>query len=310
MTSLASRPFVQLPYAQIPELPRVPHRFFELPEERVLVRSPHFGDVRLSVRRLGKGPPLLLVHGLMTSSYSFRYVIEPLAERFEVIVPDLPGAGRSDAPDVPYGARELGHLLGDLLTAMGRPSARVLGNSMGGYLAMWLALDRPAQVERLLNLHSPGVVTPRMQALDVAIHLPLADRVLDALVRRDPERWAFRNVHYYDESLKSREEAREYGAPLSSRAGRRAFHRYLADTLRTSSMRALERELSARKGVFPVPLQLVYVRRDPMVPPSVGERLARLVPGAELVWLERGSHFAHVDAVDDLLGVAVPFLAA
>jgi pimeloyl-ACP methyl ester carboxylesterase len=57
-----------------------------------------------------------------------------------------------------------------------------------------------------------------------------------------------------------------------------------------------------------VPLQLVYARRDPMVPPSVGERLARLVPGAELAWLEAGSHFAHVDAPEALLAAALPFL--
>ncbi len=102
---------------------------------------------------------------------------------------------------------------------------------MGGYLSMWLALRNPGATSRVLNLHSPGVVTARMRALDAAFRLPVAPRIVDWLAGRDPERWVFENVHYYDESLKSREEARAYAAPLRSREGRRAFARHLGDTL-------------------------------------------------------------------------------
>jgi pimeloyl-ACP methyl ester carboxylesterase len=244
----------------------------------------------------------------MTSSYSFRYVLERLAKDFEVIVFDLPGAGRSDAPDVPYGAEELAGLIGETLDALSITGARVIGNSMGGYLCMWLALSRPDVMSRLVNLHSPGLATPRMDALEIALGwLPGSRAIVDHLVSRDPERWVFRNVHYYDESLKSREEAREYAAPLRTREGRKAFARYLGDTLRASTMRRFERALEARRP-FPVPLMLVYARRDPMVPPSVGVRLGKLVPEASMVWLEEASHFAHVDAPDAFLDVAIPFL--
>lgn len=308
VSGVTLRPFEQTRFEDLPEAPRRPHPFFEVPEQRLTVASPHFGDVVLSVRRHGHGPPLVCVHGLMTSSYSFRYLLEPLADRFELVVFDLPGAGRSDAPEVPYGPRELADLIGELLCALGLEGCRVLGNSMGGYLCMWLALRRPDAIGRLVNLHSPGLPTGRMRALELALGLPGSGAVLDALVRRDPERWAFRNVHYYDESLKSREEAREYGAPLATPAGRRAFRRYLHDALSASAMRAFERELAALGGRFPVPLLLVYARRDPMVPPAVGERLARLLPSAELRWLEEASHFAHVDAPAAFLEAALPFL--
>lgn len=296
-------------WEELPDAPRLPHPFFEIPEERLLVRSPHFGDPTLSVRRMGRGAPLLLVHGLMTSSYSFRYVLEPLSKSYEVIVFDLPGAGRSDTPDVPYGAEAMADLVGETIDALGIRGARVVGNSMAGYLCMWLALRRPEAIGRLVNLHSPGLVTPRMVALEAALGwVPGSWRVLDALVRRDPERWAFRNVHYWDETLKSREEAREYGAPLRTAAGRKAFTRYLAETLRASTMRELERRLAATRP-FPVPLQLVYARADPMVPPSVGARLSALVPDATMVWLDEGSHFAHVDAPQAFLDAVRPFLA-
>ncbi len=304
------RPFAQMRFEDLPERPRLAHPFFDRQEERVVVPSRHFGRTTVSVRRTGSGPPLVCVHGLMTSSYSFRYVLERLSKEHEVIVFDLPGAGRSDAPDVPYGPEELADFIGETLDALAVRGARVLGNSMGGYLCMWLALRRPEAMSRLVNLHSPGLATPRMHALELALRfIPGSGAIVDRLVRRDPERWAFRNVHYYDESLKSLEEAREYAAPLRTEAGRRAFGRYLGDTLKASTMRRFERALTATRP-FPIPLMLVYARRDPMVPPSVGERLGRLVPEAPLVWLEAASHFAHVDAPDAFLDAALPFLRA
>ena len=73
-------------------------------------------------------------------------------------------------------------------------------------------------------------------------------------------------------------------------------------------MRAFERALRALDGRFPIPLRLVYARRDPMVPPSVGKRLARLLPSAEMVWLDRASHFAHVDATEPFVESVLEFL--
>ena len=302
------KPFEQMRFEDLPEKPRVPHPFFDLKEERLRVDSKHFGPITLSARRMGKGPPLVLVHGLMTSSYSFRYVLEPLSREFEVIVFDLPGNGRSDAPDVRYDAEDLADLIGETLDALRVTGARVVGNSMGGYVCMWLALRRPGAIGRLVNLHSPGLATPRMDALEVAMQwMPGARAVVNRLVTRDPERWAFKNVHYFDESLKSLEEAREYAAPLRTPEGRKAFTRYLSDTMRATTMRRFERRLAATR-TFPIPLQLVYARRDPMVPPIVGERMSKLLPGVPMVWLERGSHFAHVDAPAAFLEASLPFL--
>lgn len=300
---MARAPFEQMRFEDLPEKPRVPHPFFDAPRERVRVSTPHFGSIELAMRRFGAGPKLVVVHGLMTSSYSWRYVLEPLGRRFEVIAPDLPGAGESNAPDVAYGPRELADLLAAFLDAVGARGAPMIGNSMGGYLAMWLALRDRGAISRLVNLHSPGVVTPRMSALELALGIPFTDAVLDRLVQRDPLRWAFKNVHYYDETLKSLEEAREYSLPTKEK--RRAFYRYLHDTLAARAMKDFAAEV---RGRFPIPLLMVYARRDPMVPPEVGARLAELITDAKLVWLDEGSHFAHVDAPASFLAAALPFL--
>lgn len=304
-----ARPFEQLPFAAVPDRPRLPHRYFDARLEDVPVRTRSYGELSIRVARFGRGSPIVAVHGFMTTSYSFRYLFEPLGETHEVIAFDLPGAGDSDKPSGPYDPASLARAIGDIVRGLGLEGAPLIGNSLGGYLALRLALDEPATMSKLVCLHPPGLPTARMRALRIALDLaPRPDRLVRALVRRNPERWVHKNVHYFDETLKSREEHREYARPLRTEAGVAAFFAMLDRTLDVRAMASFERELSLRTQPFPVPLLFVYARRDPMVPPAVGERLARLIPSAKLVWLERASHFAHVDAPADFLRVAMPFI--
>src|SRR5438270_777513 len=138
-----ARPFAQIPFDALPREPTRAHRFFELEEKRITVRCEPFGAVSVSYRETGEGEPLLLVHGLMTTGYSWRYLIDHLPGR-RLIVPDLVGAGRSDKPDCRYGARDVARFIGAFATELGVRGCPIVGNSMGGYLAMWLALDDPA----------------------------------------------------------------------------------------------------------------------------------------------------------------------
>ncbi len=302
-------PFRPVPYDEVPALPRRPHRFWESTLRPVRIETPAWGSLEVSTRVFGRGPPLLLVHGLMTTAYSWRYVLPALGQRFTLYMPDLVGAGRSDKPDVRYHPDDLADSLGATVRALGIAGCPALGNSMGGYLAMRLVLRDPAVLGRLVNLHAPGLVTARNMALSAAWSLlPGPEAIVRALVSLSPERWVHRNVHYWDETLKSREEHREYAAPLKTPEGVRAFARNLGDTLAVSAMRDFERRLRALGGRFPVPLKLVYARRDPMVPPGVGRRLHDLLPEAELVWLEEASHFAHVDATERFLAAIGDFL--
>ncbi|MBX7193222.1 MAG: alpha/beta hydrolase [Sandaracinaceae bacterium] len=303
-------PFQQLPFDEVPERPRRAHGYFQTEAREIDVRSDALGPVRVHVRVHGRGPPLLLLHGFMTSSYSWRYVLPSLGASHTLFMPDLPGAGRSDKPRGPYTPRAMAEHLVALIDALGIRGSAAIGNSLGGYLLMHAALSDPGAMSCLVNLHSPGVATARMRALRVAtraVPAPWWQGAVGALVRRDPERWVHRNVHYFDETLKSREEHREYAAPLRDPRGLAAFLRMLVETLDAREMDELGRSLA--RAPFPIPLQLVYARRDPMVPPVVGRRLHALVPSAELVWLDQASHFAHVDATERFVSTATPFLA-
>jgi pimeloyl-ACP methyl ester carboxylesterase len=286
--------------------------YYDSHARAIVVPSNVFGPLKIHYRECGAGAPLLLVHGLMTSSYSFRYVLAGLSARFHVIVPDLPGAGRSQAPShEPLGAGALAEWIGDFQAALDIRGCAAVGNSLGGYLCMRRALAEPSSFSRLVNIHSPAFPIARLRALRFGLSIPGMQRALRWWVRRNPERWAHRNVHYYDETLKSLEEAREYGAPLSTEEGARAFVGYLHDTMAPSGFAEFARSLTAladAKQPFPVPLLLLYSRQDPLVPPANGERLMRLIAGAKTAWLDGSSHFAHVDSPERVVPLLLDFL--
>lgn len=307
---MPSAPFQRLPFDQVPDQPRVPHRWGEATRRDLTIRTEELGELRIAVRELGPAtaPPLLLVHGMGTAGYSWRYALAPLAQRFRLVVPDMPGAGDSDHPDVYLGPDVMARALLAIIAALGIRGAPVIANSMGGYLAMRAALLDPGAMSRLVNLHSPGVPTLKMTALRWVLRLLPSWQVLNWLIGRNPELWVHKNVHYFDEELKSREEHREYARPLRDVAGRRTYYRQLRDTLDTRDMKQFVTAL--REAPFPIPLLLVYAPSDPIVPAEIGDRLRALIPQAQFVRLATGSHFAHVDAVPDFVAAVMPFLSA
>ncbi len=98
----------------------------------------------------GSGPPLLLVHGLMVTGEMFRPVIEHLASRHRLIVPDLRGHGRSQGLPPPYSAAQLASDLSCLLDHLSIDSTAVLGYSQGGTIVQQLVLDYPQRCDRLV----------------------------------------------------------------------------------------------------------------------------------------------------------------
>lgn len=303
------KPFQQSRFEDVPELPRKPHLFFETEGRDLALDSRAFGMMKAHVRVFGNGPPLYLVHGLMTSSYSWRYVFGELGKRYTCYAVDLPANGQSDAPqEPPYSAANLGTFLAEVQEALGIRGCPVVANSMGGYLAMSWAMRDPSAMSALVNLHSPGVPLKRLWALRAALAAPGVAPLLARYIRRDPMRWVHKNVHYYDETLKSLEEARQYAEPLRDAEGAQGLIKYLSETMSPIAMRDFIAELPGHSP-FPVPLLLLYARKDPMVPAKVGEELRDAIPSAEFRWLEDASHFAHVDAPETFLAPTLDFLS-
>ena len=171
--------------------------------------------VRLHHREVGEGTrPLVLLHGLFGSAANWMGIARQLAPEWRIVVPDLRNHGRSfHDPDVSYPA-----LAGDvraLLDALGIERAVLVGHSMGGKTAMWLALTAPERVERLVVVDSApigsassvaGTLTglaavdvaalPDRAAVDAALAAAVpAQRVRDYLLQnlvRHDGRWRWR----------------------------------------------------------------------------------------------------------------------
>lgn len=97
--------------------------------------------------------PVLLVHGLGSSGADWAFQVGPLAEHFHVLVPDLPGAGRSPGPPQ-HSIAGYARALLDVLDRAGIERAHLMGFSLGGAVALELALQAPSRVRRLITINS------------------------------------------------------------------------------------------------------------------------------------------------------------
>ena len=107
-------------------------------------------SVRIAWERRGSGEPLLLVHGLGYARWGWEPVADALAERHEVLLFDNRGIGESDAPAGPYSVEDLAGDAVSVLDGAGVERAHVLGTSLGGMVALQLALDHDARVDKLV----------------------------------------------------------------------------------------------------------------------------------------------------------------
>ena len=115
-------------------------------ESRWALMKPHASTVdgdRVVYRVAGKGPVLLLVHGMAGSAMTWRHVMPALAKRFTVLAPDLLGQGQSDKPRGEYSLGAHANTLRDLMDTLGHKRATVVGQSLGGGVAMQFAYQFP-----------------------------------------------------------------------------------------------------------------------------------------------------------------------
>lgn len=106
--------------------------------------------VRIAWERRGTGEPLLLVHGLGYARWGWEPVADALADAHELVLFDNRGIGESDAPPGPYSVSDMAEDAVAVLDAAGLERAHVLGTSLGGMIALQLALDHPERVDKLV----------------------------------------------------------------------------------------------------------------------------------------------------------------
>lgn len=117
---------------------------------RIESRAGRIDGDEIVYRAGGEGSLLLLVHGMAGSSLTWRHVMPALARQFAVLAPDLLGQGASDRPRAEYSLGSHANALRDLMDSRGHDRTSVVGQSLGGGVAMQFAYQFPERCERLV----------------------------------------------------------------------------------------------------------------------------------------------------------------
>ena len=222
-------------------------------------------------RRLGEGPPLVLVHGLAGSWRWWRPLLPPLAREHSLHLVDLPGFGRLPRAR-PFVLDAAVEWLSGWFHAAGVDSADVVGHSLGGLLSARLAARHPERVRRLVLVAPAGI--PGRAPL--ALTTPLAQTILSARPRFL--------------ALLLRDAARS--GPV---------------TIATAALALLTADLRAEAAAVTAPTLVVVGRNDPLVPPAHGAELVRALPNAMLLELDTG-HVPMVERPNELTRELLSFL--
>jgi pimeloyl-ACP methyl ester carboxylesterase len=262
----------------------------------------------ISYAEAGRGPVLLLVHGIAGSRESWREVIEPLARHHTVIAPDFPGHGDSDAGGGDYSLGALAGGLRDLLLALGHERATVAGHSLGGGVAMQLAYQCPEMIERLV-LVSSGGLGPEVSPVLRAAALPGADLFISLTAGAGQRVGSVLGRGLGAIGLRPSadvaEVARGY-VELEDPTRRAAF----LDTLRAVVGTRGQRIAAADRLYLAeaVPVLIVWGARDSIIPVRHGRDAARAIPGSRLEVFEDIGHLPQLEAPGRFVAVLERFL--
>ncbi len=254
------------------------------------INLPGFGDTHYIAT--GQGAPVVLVHGLGASIVTWAYNIQPLAERYAVYAVDLPGHGDSAKPDTRYELEEGVAFLSTFLKALGLEGAALIGNSMGGLLALATAERYPELAKALILVDSAGlgrelawplrigalpVVGPAMEFLAVKNRHRLM-----RLVFHHPERI---EPHIYVELLRVRKLA----------GSSRTMFRTLRNGVNLLGLRPHLRLLHDILADLPVPTLLIWGEEDVIIPVSHARQAAERYPDMQVCVIPDTGHWPHME---------------
>lgn len=257
----------------------------------------------------GDGPVVLLIHGLAGSSAAWREVMEPLTDTHRVIAPDLLGHGESAKPLGDYSLGAYASGLRDLLGVLDVERATIIGQSLGGGIAMQLAYQHPEICERLVLVGSGGLgreVNPILRAAS----LPGAELVMPVLFPSFVKDQGDALSRFLDRvgirSARVAEMWRAYRS-LTETENRRAFIRTVRSVIDPGgqSVSAIDRLYLA--GALPT--LIVWGEDDPIIPVDHGRAAHEAIEGSRLEVLPGVGHFPHVEVPEQFVDVLTDFLA-
>lgn len=237
---------------------------------------------RTSVLRGGVGEPLLYLHGA-NGAGAVQPFMTKLAERFDVIVPEHPGFGLSDEPGWLENIHDLAYFYLDFLRAMGLNRVHVVGSSIGGWLALEIAIRDSSCIASLVLVAPSGIQVPGLQTGDIFLWTPeqlvrntlfdqtLADRVLAQ--------------HVSDEQMETAIKNRFTVARL-------AWEPRLHDPFLEKWLHRID-----------VPTGIIWGESDRILPVAYADAFKKRIPHAEVSVIRRCGHLPQVEKVDEFCDI-------
>jgi pimeloyl-ACP methyl ester carboxylesterase len=279
----------------------------------------HMGSLRIHHMHGGRGSPVLFIHGLGSSGYmEWRFNLEFAAARHRVYAPDLPGFGRTEKPRARYGIPYFTRFIERYMVSRGLRSAAIVGASLGGRVALELALHRPELVRKLVLVNSLGLGRPSMQLTYGLITLP---RVGEAFMKiaGDALQWAparmIRGVaaRYAGSSADlKRTMDDDYFANLRELYAADGYQDAYLSTVRSlitpKALFGTDYNLSGRLHEIKLPVQLIWGADDPLFPVAHAARAHSLIKDSRLAVIEGAGHTPQAERPEEFNRVLDNFL--
>lgn len=266
----------------------------------------HGHDV--SYRMGGDGPAVLLIHGMAGSSRTWKDVMPILAEDHTVLAPDLLGHGESAKPMGDYSLGAFASGLRDLMGVLGIERATIVGQSLGGGVAMQLAYQHPELAERLVLVCAGGLGRDVSWMLR-ALTLPGSELLMPILFPPFvADRGNAISKSLSDKGIRAPHIAEMWQAyaSLAGAENRRAFLRTLRAVVDPGgqTVSAMDRIYLAAG----LPTLIVWGENDPIIPLAHGVAAHEAIEGSRLEVMPGCGHFPHVEAPAEFTAILEDFL--
>ena len=267
-----------------------------------------FAGARMRYLRAGAGPPLILLHGLMGYSFSWRYAMPALAPYRTIYAPDLLGAGFSDRPKIDHSMRATAQRVLNFIERLRISSFDLLGTSRGGAVAMRAAADSlgcaTLKIEKLILVAPVNPFSAHGRLLAAFCGTTLGGAITRAALDRFPSQYPYWHARMFGDRSKIPPDSLEgYKAPLQ----RPGLFNHALSIVKTwgADLKELERLLPKLSGV---PTLLIWGTKDPAVYYSSMEPLARYFPNAERVVFQGVGHLPYEECPEEFNRALIRFL--
>lgn len=259
--------------------------------------------------KAGRGPAVLLLHGLGCDHTTWEPVIASLARRYTVIAPDLLGHGQSDKPRADYSVAGYANGMRDLLTVLGVDRATVVGHSLGGGIAMQFAYQFPERTERLV-LVAAGGLGPQVTPFIRAIGTPGFHQIMGALTLPGPRHLGVAAMRALARTglgaARDLDEVAEIFDSFKDPAKRQAVRRVVGGVV---DWRGQVVTMADRAYLLDrMPLAVVWGSEDLVLPTRHSEQMSALAPHSRVEVLPNSGHFPHKDHPERFVHIVNEFM--